>query len=164
MRKMLRYERFISSLSRVLNLVGAGVLVIMMALTVVNILVRPVFRSILGIPELVSYGFVIVVCFGLAYTAVIRGHVAVELVASRFPPRVQAVIESITCLLSIGVFVIIAWQSAVYGWEQWLIGEYAPILEFPLIQFRYILVFGFAVLCLALLLHLFKSLAQVASK
>ena len=161
---MTRYERFISSLSRVLNLVGAGVLVIMMTLTVVNVLVRPVFRSILGVPELVSYGFVVVVCFGLAYTAIIRGHVSVELVASRFPPRVQAVIESITGLLGIGVFAIIAWQSAVYGWEQWLIGEYAPILEFPLIPFRYIAVFGFVVLCLALLLQLFKSLAQVARK
>ena len=161
---MTRYERIISSLSRALNLVGAGVLVIMMVLTVVNILVRPVFRSILGVPELVSYGFVIVVCFGLAYTAIIRGHVSVELVVSRFPPRVQAVIESITWLLSIGVFAIIAWQSAVYGWEQWLIGEYAPILEFPLIPFRCILVFGIAVLCLALLLNLFKSLAQVVRK
>ena len=161
---MTRYERFISSLSRALNLVGAGVLVIMMVLTVVNILVRPVFRSILGVPELVSYGFVIVVCFGLAYTAIIRGHVSVELIVSRFPPRVQAVIESITCLISIGVFVIIAWQSAVYGWAQWLIGEYAPILEFPLMPFRFILVFGVAVLCLALLLNLLKSLSQVVKK
>ena len=161
---MTRYERFISSLSRALNLVGAGVLVIMMALTVANVLVRPVFRSILGVPEMVSYGFVVVVCFGLAYTAIIRGHVSVELVVARFPPRVQAVIESITWLLSIGVFAVIAWQSAVYGWEQWLIGEYAPILEFPLIPFRYILVFGIAVLCLALLLNLFKSIAQVVRK
>jgi TRAP-type C4-dicarboxylate transport system permease small subunit len=161
---MSRYERYISSLSRALNLVGAGVLMIMMVLTVVNVLVRPVFRSILGVPEMVSYGFVVVVCFGLAYTAVMRGHVSVELVVSRFPPRVQAVIESIIYLLSIGVFAVIAWQSAVHGWEQWLVGEYAPVLKFPIMPFRYILVFGVAVLCLALLLNLFKSMAQVVGK
>lgn len=161
---MSRFERIINSLSRVLNLVGAGVLVIMMALTVVNILVRPVYHSILGIPELVSYGFVVVVCFGLAYTAVMRGHVSVELLVSRFPQRVQVAIDIITCLLSIGVFAIIAWQSAVYGWEQWLVGEYAPILEFPIIPLRYILVLGFTVLCLALMLNLFKSLTQVVRK
>jgi TRAP-type C4-dicarboxylate transport system permease small subunit len=161
---MSRFERVIQSLSRVLNWVGAGVIVIMMALTVANILVRPIYRSILGVPELVSYSFVAVVCFGLAYTAITRSHVSVELLVSRFPQRAQAVIDIITCLLSIGVFSIIAWRSALYGWEQWLIGEYAPILEFPLMPFRFILVVGCAVLCLVLLLNLLKSLATVVRK
>lgn len=158
------FEGALQSLTQWLNRIGVSVLIIMMFLIVANVLLRIVYKPILGTPELVSYGLVVVVCFGLAYTAILRGHVSVDLLVSHLPQRMQAAIDSITSLLSIGVFSVIAWQNAVYGWEKWLIGERSPVLGFPVIPFRYVVVFGCTVLCLALLLDLCKSLAKVFRK
>lgn len=161
---MTGYERAIRSISRILNIVGGGFLMIMMFLTVANIIGRAVYEPVLGTPEIVGYTLVIVVGFGLAYTAVLGGHVTVDLLVMRFSQRAQAVINSIMSLLGIGVFALIAWQSTMYGWKQSLLGEYAPVLKFPVPPLRYIFVFGCVVLCLALALNLHKSLAPLVRK
>ena len=158
------FERVIQSLSRILSWVAGASLLVMMLITVANIIVRPIYRPILGTPEIVEYGLVLVVCFGLACTAIARENVSVELLVSRFPKRAQAAIESMTCLLSMGTMAVIAWQSAVFGWEQQMIDERSPILLFPLFPLRYALVFGCIVLCLVLLLDLLKSLVEVVKK
>ena len=158
------FERAIYSISNILKWVGAGVLVVMMSLTVINVLVRPFYRSILGIPEIIEYGFVIVVSLGFAYVASVRGNVAVELLASHFKPRAQAACDILGNLVGLGVFSIITWQSAVYGWKQGQVGEFAPVLEFSLLPFRYVIVLGSAVLCLVLLIHLIKAIAMVAKR
>ena len=161
---MTGYEKSIRSISRSLNIVGGVFLMIMMLLTVANIIGRAAYGPILGTPEIVGFALVIVVGFGLAYTAVRDGHVTVELLVTRFPQRVQAIINIVTSLLGIGVFALIAWQSAMYGWRQSLLGEYAPVLKFPIPPLRYIFVFGCIVLCLALALHLYKSIAAAVRK
>jgi TRAP-type C4-dicarboxylate transport system permease small subunit len=158
------FERAINSISVFLKWVGTCVLLVMMSLTVINVLVRPFYRSILGIPEIIEYGFVIVVSLGLAYVAVVKGNVAVELLASHFKPRAQAACDVLGNLVGLGVFSIVAWQSAVFGWKQGQMGEFAPVLEFPLLPFRYAVVLGSTVLCLVLLIHLVKSIAGVVKK
>jgi Na+/H+-dicarboxylate symporter len=82
----------------------------------------------------------------------------------QFSQRTQSIINSIMSLFGIGVFVLIAWQSAMYGWKQSLVGEYAPVLKFPIPPLRYIFVFGCVVLCLALALNLYKYLASLGKK
>jgi len=161
---MTSYERAIRLISRILNIVGGVFLMIMMVLTVANIISRAVYVPILGTPEIVGYALVIVVGFGLAYTALDDGHVTVELLVSRFSQRVQTIINIVISLLGIGVFAVIAWQSAMYGWKQTLLGEYAAVLKFPIPPLRYIFVFGCIVLCLVLALHLYKSIVAVVVK
>lgn len=158
------FERVIQSLSRVLSWVAGASLLGMMLITAANVIVRPIYRPILGTPEIVEYGLVVVVCFGLACTAVARENVSVDLLVSRFSKRAQAAINCITSLLSMGTMAVIAWQSAVFGWEQQMIDERSSILLFPLFPLRYALVLGCIVLCLALLVDLFKSLARVMRK
>ena len=161
---MTGYERAIRRISRSLNIVGGVILMIMMFLTVANIIGRAVLGPILGTPEIVGYTLVIVVGFGLAYTAVQEGHVTVELLVARFSQRAQAIINIVATLLGIGIFALIAWQSTMYGWKQGLVGEYAPVLKFPISPFRYIFVFGCVVLCLVLVLQLSKSIVAVVRK
>jgi TRAP-type C4-dicarboxylate transport system permease small subunit len=158
------FERAINSLSGILKWVGSGVLLVMMSLTVINVLVRPFYRSILGVPEIVEYGFVVVVGFGLAYVAVVKGNVAVELLASHFKPRAQAACDILSNLVGLGVFSVIVWQSAVYGWNKGQTGELSPILEFPLLPVRLVIVLGGTVLCLVLLIHLVKAIAKLVQK
>jgi TRAP-type C4-dicarboxylate transport system permease small subunit len=158
---MTGYEKAIRAISRGLNIIGGAFLMIMMFLTVANIIGRAIIGPILGTSEIVGFALVIVVGFGLAYTAVMDGHVTVELLVARFSKRAQAIINIFVSLLGIGTFAVIAWQSTMYGWKQSLLGEYAPVLKFPIPPLRYIFVFGCVVLCLALVMQLFKSIAAV---
>ena len=101
-------RRSISSLSRVLNLVGVSTLMIVMILTVADVSLRYlVNQPIAGTFELTEFLLVILASFGFAYTALQNGHVTVDLVIERFSPKIQAVIDTITCLISIGVFLTV---------------------------------------------------------
>ena len=161
---MSNFERIVQLLSRVILWVAAGVVVIMMLLQAVNVISRAVYQPILGTEEIIGYGLVVVVFFGLAYTAVKGAHIGVYVLINRLPPRVRAAVTSITTLLGVGVFSIIAWQSGVFAWEQWLIGERAPVLQYPLLPLRFVVVIGCTLLCLVLLIQLFKLLAKVFQK
>ena len=157
---MNEFEKFI----RFFCYLGAGVVIIIMSLIVINIIVRSFHRPILGIPEIIEYSMVIVVAFSFAYTAVKGAHVKVNIAVSRFSTRTQVIINSITSLLSIGLFAVIIWRSALYGWEKQMIGERSPILLFPLSPFRYALAFGYALLCFALLIELYKAISEIIKK
>jgi len=157
---MAAFEKCINLVSRVLNWIAAVFLLIMMVLTVFNIFVRLPFHYIPGLIEIVSYSFVVVVFFGLAYTTIKKGHVDVNLVITKFPIRAQTIIGILIGLLSLGIWVLITWQGIVYGSEQIQSGEFEPVLGYPIAPFRIVLIIGCVMLCLVLLLDLMKMLLR----
>lgn len=161
---MHHFNRAVQFVSQVLIWLAAVTLAAMMLLQAINVFIRGVHQPILGAEEIIGYGLVVVVCCGLAYTSVIRSHVRVEVLFYRFPERTQIVLNTISTLLAVGVFAVIAWQSAVHAWEQWLLGEISIVLGFPILPLRVVVVVGFAALCLALLADLFKLFAKVFRK
>jgi TRAP-type C4-dicarboxylate transport system permease small subunit len=161
---MTAFEKWINSISRALNWIAAVFLLIMMVLTVFNVIIRHPFHSIPGIVEIVSFSFVIVVFFGLAYTTIKKAHVEVDLVVTRFPIKTQTIIGIFTGILSLGIWVLITWQSSVYGLDQILGGEFEPVLGYPVAPFRIILVIGCIMLCLVLLIDLVKLVLRGNTK
>jgi TRAP-type C4-dicarboxylate transport system permease small subunit len=88
----------------------------MMVLLVANIIMRAIWRApILGAIELTGYLMAFVVFFAIAYSQVYRRHIRVEVLASRFSRRTLAVFDVISAILGIVLFIVIAWQSALYG-------------------------------------------------
>lgn len=162
--KLSHVEKYVGILCQFLNWIGGFVLLVMMALTVFNIIIRIPSSAVPGLIELVSYLFVIVIFFGIAYAAFMGDHVDVSLVVSRFPTRVQAVTGSIIGILSLGTWVLIAFQGIAYGLEQFRLGEYSPALNMRLVPFRSILVLGCIMLCLVLLVQLAKHLIKAVRK
>jgi len=134
----------------------------MMFLTAADVTLRYVFnRPIPGSYELTEFLMAILVAFALAYTQVHKGHVSVDLVISRFPPRAQAVINTITIFFSLGIFAIITWRSIVYAGNVRLEGFVTSALDIPIYPFVYVVAFGSAILCLVLIYNLFEHLHQV---
>ena len=66
-----RFEKLLTSVCRGMCWVSGGVLVIMMFLTVVHVIGRPFNLAPVGVPEMIGYGMVIVLCFGFAYNAIL---------------------------------------------------------------------------------------------
>jgi TRAP-type C4-dicarboxylate transport system permease large subunit len=63
----------------------------------------------------VAFLGVVVTAFAIAYTQVLRGHIRVEFVVMRLPPRAQAGLTAFIWFLSFILFALLAWQSVEYG-------------------------------------------------
>ena len=151
--------------TRVLHGAGVGVLAVMMLLTAGDVTLRYVFnRPIVGSFDLTEYMMAIVVSFGLAYCAFLRGHVRVDLVVSHLPQRLQATIDSVTGLLGIALFSIITWQSFVYMRLLFTSGLESTVLYIPRFPFAGVVCLGSAFLTIVLLANFLEFLSQAVRK
>ena len=158
-------ERPVTLISRLTNSVGVGILMVMMFLTAGDVCLRYFLsRPIPGAYELNEFMLVVVVFLGLAHTAVKRGHVIVGVVVTRLPPRIRAVLDTITNLLGLVFFSLITWRAMVQVKVLWLSNAKSGVLSIPAAPFVFVVGFGSAVLCLVLLLNVLYSLAKGLSK
>ena len=155
----------VHAISSALNAVGAGVLVLLVFLTSADVLMRYLLnRPIKGTFELTELMMVITVFFALGYTESRKSHIGVELLVERLSQRTQAVIDSFTSLLSLGVISIIIWQGALSVHDSFLSGEFSALLKIPLFYFKALVPLGALVLNLEILINLIDSLRKVVNK
>ena len=151
--------------SRIVNGVGVGILAVMMLLTATDVTLRYLFRRpITGTLELTELMLAVLVAFGLAYTAVHNGHIRIDFIISRFCPRVQAFIDSITTLLGIGIFSVITWQSILYAERLRAGGDITAALFIPIYPVLWVVAVGSAIFCLVRIVDLVNELAQVVAR
>jgi len=155
-------ERFVFPLNGVTHKVGLAILLLMMFLTVGDVVGRYFFNApISGTFELTNFMLALVVFFSIGYTQLRRGHISIDVVVSRFSPRAQAVIDSITYLFSLGLFSLVTWQSAVYASRLFEGHNVSGVLSLPVYPFVITVAFGSLLFCLVLLVDLLSSLAKV---
>ncbi len=133
-----------------------------MVLTVANVILRDFFdKPIMGTPELSEFMMVLVVFLALAWCAVTRKHVKVELIVNRFSPRLQAILNGITLLLTLGVFVIITWQSAL---ESMVVYDTTSLLRIPHTPFYWIMTFGLGLFCLSIVVLIIENIIEARKR
>ena len=89
-------ERGLSPLTRVVGNIGAGIIAVMMLLTVTDVVGRRVFnQSVSGAYELSELMLIIVVFFSMVHCQFLKGHITIDLVVTRLRPRTQHIIDSI---------------------------------------------------------------------
>lgn len=152
--------RFTGWSSKLLNWVAGWSLVGMMFLTCADIILRLFRRPILGTYEIVGFLGAMVAGLAIAQTTLDRGHVAVQVVVTRFSPRVQEIIYLITHLLSIFLFALLAWECVRYGNDFRASGEVSLTLRLPF----YPVVYGIALSAIVVCLVLFVDILQVLTK
>ncbi|MFC1532104.1 TRAP transporter small permease [Thermodesulfobacteriota bacterium] len=160
-------ESFAKIVHRVIMVCTAGggaFLVGIMALTVANVISRLFGRAIAGSYEISELLIVVTVAFAIGYTAMMQRHITVKILVSRFSPRTQAIVGSISSILCLGIWAVIAWASIRVALEKTLAGEYSDLLEVPFFPFRSVWVFGLILLCLVFLIDLFKALSRGVNK
>lgn len=155
------FENVVSQVSRILNYVGIGALIAMMLLTVADVFLRYFFaRPIMGSVEITESLMVIVAFFTVAWCAVKGGHIKVDLVVSHLPSRTQSILDSITCLISLIIAMLIAWRSYLGAGYMYEIKRASDYLEMPSYPFYYVMAIGCTVLCLALLVQLIHFITK----
>ena len=106
----------------------------------------------------------IVVSGAILYTTIKKGHTAVDFIITRFPIKIQTIIQSFNLVLGLIIWAFIAWSGAIYSWEMWLKGERSNTLEIPFFPFRFIWILSSVILCSILLINLCESVKKLMKK
>jgi tripartite ATP-independent transporter DctM subunit len=148
--------------SRAFNVIGMVALALTALLIIVDVIGRYFFlKPVTGSYEILQFLTVILVASGLAYTAVRKGHIRINLVSSHLPPRVRAAVSAVTGFLCLGVFALITWQAGLNAENLRLAGTASRVLQIPVYPFSYVLAAGSAVLSLVFLHNVFSQLVKM---
>ena len=137
----------------------------MMLFTVANVVLRAFFNCpIPGDAELIEIAMVCTGFLGVAWCAIKVKHIRVDLLVSFFPKRAQYIIDALGYLAVLGASTIIAWQSIVEGLANREMHRASPSLEIPIFPFYWVTSFGYAVLCLVLVVLIARSIREAVKK
>jgi TRAP-type C4-dicarboxylate transport system permease small subunit len=160
-------ELGIHGVTTVVTWTSMVVLFLMMVEVTCDVLGRYVLNSpIKGSVDFGELMMAVVVFCGIAYTALTKRHVRVDLVSSRVSPRIRRVLDSVAFFISAGIYSLIAWQLGIRAWEDVVSppGEITQLLYIPLAPFIFVAAFGSLMLCLEFLIDFFHALFQETSK
>lgn len=154
-------ERLALSLSNWLNWIAGAALVAMLCLVVADIIGARLFKwPIPGGIEMVGFLGVIVVAFSIAQTQVVRGHIDVEFLVTRFSTTVQKAIACIVYSFGMLLFALIAWRSYDFARRLQATGEVSMTQEIPFYPFVYCIAFSCVSVLLVLLVQLLREMTR----
>ncbi len=132
---------------------GFGILV-MMSVTCLDVLLRIVGLSITGAYDIVSILGALVIASALPYTTAVKGHVAIEYFFHKLHRLGRIILDTFLRLLSITLFLVLAYQSVRYGNSLYRSGEVTPTLQIPTFWVLYVIAFSCAVVVLVIIHNL----------
>jgi TRAP-type C4-dicarboxylate transport system permease small subunit len=154
-----KLKKRIQTLNRWISGVGAVFLIPLMLITAADVVSRDLFNHpIAGVVELSGYFLAVFILLGLAYAQQVKAHVAVSIVTSRLPHRVQFVVNIIATLIGLFLFSILAWQGLVVGIEERTVSD---LLRVPQSPFRLLVAIAAFFVCLELLIDMGDSIRKL---
>jgi len=133
--------RFVSKL---LNIIAGIAVTVMMLLTVADVLLRAGGHPIIGTYEIVSLLLALVIGFGIPQVSLDRGHVYMDFILERFSKRGKKVMNTITRLFCIILFLPLGYNLFNVGARFHASGEVSATIKIPF----YPVAYGVAVCCL----------------
>jgi len=150
-------ETGLRRLEKALVFVAVGMLWVMVFWGTAHTTARYLFHSpIRGTGEASQLLMAGVALLCLGYVQSVKGHISIDILVRRFPPRVKAIIGLVGLLLTIVVFALIVWQSTLRTIQ--ILEEGRMLFNFPTIPawpFWFLVPVGASLLCL-------ESIIQVA--
>lgn len=132
----------VTAAAHALGAVGLG---LVSAFTVLSVIGRSIGYQPAWVGEFSSYAVVWAVYLGIAFVLREGGHVKVELVPERFPPRARAVMRILGDDLPSVVFsALVVWKSAYLVQVAWHTQRVTPLVEVPVWPLLAVLPLGMA--------------------
>jgi len=156
--------KYVEPLARSINIVATVILTFMTLFVVTDVVLRYFFRSpISGSLEWVRYMLAIVVFWGGAYCQLKKRMVRIDIFVPSLSKSAQAIIDSVTLILSILVVALITWQTFLQSIGTFHTKEIPPGMHIlPVWPVIGLASFGAAILLLILVRDLFQSLADIS--
>lgn len=157
---MKRVEQALRLMTGIGALIGITSIASLMMLTVVTVVFRAIGIAFPGTYVLAELLLIPAISFSLVYAAWKRGHTRVELLVSRFSLRVQSLLEALLTALGTIFWAFISWSVIREALIRQAQNERAPLLDFPVAPFRWLLATALVLLCVVLVyqaLHALRS-------
>jgi TRAP-type C4-dicarboxylate transport system permease small subunit len=154
--------KIIDFLNRWLGYLSSVVLGLMMLLTVCDVCGRYFFNHpITGTTEISRLMMVIIVFPALGWAALGKMHVRVDILVTRFPRRVQAILGAITLLIALSTYAFITWRSFL---ESAVVNRQTSLLGLPFTPFYWIMSVGFTTFCLAIVVLVIENITEAVKR
>jgi TRAP-type C4-dicarboxylate transport system permease small subunit len=143
------FQKSLKSAEITLNTIGVALFAVLMFLGTGDVLGRYIFnRPITGALEIGQMAMAGMVLLAWANTQANRSHIKVDLLFSRYSPRVRAVVEFIILVLSLVLFSFIIWRSSLIVVSDWQQHRIIETIRIPIAPFKTVVPLGAFVLCL----------------
>lgn len=133
-----------------------------LAFTVADMALRALGRPIAGSYEMIGWLSACAMALSLGYVQQYRGHVAVNLLEEAFAPRLRALVDLLTSLLSLALFAAVAWFVGRYGITLQETGSLSETLRVIVYPWVYVVAIGCAGLALSLLVDFVRAAIKLA--
>ena len=159
-----RIDKFTRGFSRSLEWVGVIGILLMFLTNFIDVVGAKLFTwPFPGATEVICFSQILAIAPAIAFTLILGRHIRVEFIIDRFPKRVRAAISSLSSFLSLILFVLLVWQSYLYGQSLQKAGEIGSTSYLPFYPFAYLIAFCSIPVCLVFLIEVLKSLNEVFS-
>jgi len=152
-------ERLLNSVRQLcglINIVAGIAITFIMALTVMDVILRSFRRPILGTYELVAFSGAVVIGFAIPLTSWVRGHIYVDVFTAKLPKTARTIFNLITRCMGMGLFFLIGWNLIRVGMDLHKSGEVSLTLQLPFYPVAYGVAVACFVECLVLLADMVK--------
>ena len=148
------------------GLVIAGIgLTLMMFLTGVDVTIRFIpNRPIPGSMELTEFLLSLTVGFGLAYCALRKGHIRVDLILMYVSPKVQRILDIVAYIVSFGFYSLVVWQTFNSGLSLMQTKITSSVLLIPVFPFIFLFMIATTILAIVFLKDVFEYIAEMRQK
>lgn len=152
-----RYDKFGGWLGVVANSIMVGA----MLLTVVNVLLRIVFRTPFGgASEVVGWCTGVLTALALVYSQKRRAHIAIDVLSAHFNRRVRAIIQGLCLIAGTIMFGMGAWQIFVRALSMQRSGLLSNTLQISFYPLLWITGIGIVFFAVRLFLEALVDLAE----
>ncbi len=156
-----KFERFVNALTRRTAQTAQFALIFAMSIIVANVILRELWKPVPGTVELAEMSGAVLLALAVAYTAMMKGHIAVGVVVERFSPHKQAIVDIVVTVISLFFFFLLTREIFVYATKMMQRGYVTGHLGIPMAPSIYLVSFGFLMLTLVLFLDLLKAVITV---
>ena len=145
--------------------VGLCGLLVMMAVTCIDVFGAKIFRAPLyGALDIVVLAQMVAVSFATAYALILGRHVSVEFFMMLLPERLRALVDTVISIFGLTLFILIVWRLGVYGYSLQIGGEVSPTIRVPLYPFAYGIALASIPVVLIFLADILKSIHRMSIK
>jgi TRAP-type C4-dicarboxylate transport system permease small subunit len=157
-----RMERFARVFSQRLEWVGVIGLLLMFFANLVDVVgAKFLLWPLPGSIEIIAFAQIVAIAPAIAFTLFLGRHIRIESVMMMLPKRLRAVLGTFTSFFAFLTFAFLIWQSYLYGQSLRSAGEIGSTSRIPFYPFAYLIAFCSIPVCLAFLVEVFKSVAEV---
>ena len=153
-------ERWFERLLRLIAYAGGLVLVGLMLLVIYEITMRYFYgRPFRGGYELTELAMSLIVAFGLPYTAIVRGHVSVDVFARWLDKPSMRWLNVLVQVAGAALLALVAWRAFNYAAGSLRWGELTNMMRIPKHPFQFAVAISAGLFSLVMLLEAAKTLS-----